>query len=80
MLGYALTNVAHKEVIGVSTVGRYDICPFNKLFVNLLPSYTNSVVSRDWVVVLLKRKIMHIIKLWMGKTKENDTPSSPTSN
>ena len=47
MLGYALTNVAHKEVIGVSTVGRYDVCPFNKLFVNLLPSYTNSVVSRD---------------------------------
>lgn len=37
MLGYALMNAAHEEVTGVNTVGSYDICPFNKLFVNLLP-------------------------------------------
>lgn len=37
MLGYSIMNIAHEEVIGVNTVVKYDICPFKKLFVNLLP-------------------------------------------
>lgn len=37
MLGCTTMNTAYEEIISANTVVRYDICPFNKLFVNLMP-------------------------------------------
>ena len=48
-------NVAHEEVISVNTVVKYDMCPFKKLFLNLLP-YTQSQWCQETQSNLAKGK------------------------